>query len=511
MIDVTPFMRMYARRRLGILAAQNPAATQERELLHLLKRAEKTRFGRDHSFSRLRSVHDFQKAVPLRRYEDFWQDYISPRFPVIDDELWPGKTPYFALSSGTTKGVTKHLPVTPDMARSNRQGGLDLLAHHLNARPKSRVLGGLSFLFGGSTDVVELAPGVHEGDLSGIAVRELPWWIKPWTFPPPELALIADWEEKIERLIPLALGRDVRMISGVPSWLLLAFDRLAALLGKKRFRLVDAWPHMEMVVHGGVSFEPYEGRFRELFEGSRAETREVYPASEGFVAVADRGHGQGLRMLLDHGIFFEFVPVEEIDADEPRRFWIADAEPSVNYAIVLSTCAGLWSYVLGDTVRLVERNPPRLVVTGRTSYMLSAFGEHLIGEEIEEAVARAAAAMDARLDDFCVAAQYPSRDGEPGRHHYVVEFAGTAPDEEGLARFAALVDERLIKANADYAAHRAKDLQLAGPRVSAAPVGFFAAWMKSRGRLGGQNKVPRVMRDQALFDGLLEFLADFPR
>ncbi len=501
MIDATPLLRLYADRRARRLAAMDAVEAQQHQLLGLVREARDTRFGRDHDFDGVWTVEDFQERVPLRRWEDFWRDYWRHDFPTLENVTWPGRIPYFAVTSGTTAGATKHIPVSKAMVASNRKAALDVLAFHLQARPKSRVWGGPNFMLGGSTRLEELAPGILAGDLSGIAAREVPRWARPFYFPPGKLAEITDWEEKVRVLGRAALDADIRNISGTASWLLLFFEHLREV--SKGGRLVDWWPNLELVVHGGVNFAPYRARFERLLEGSHAELREVYPASEGFLAAADRGTGEGLRLMADIGIFYEFVPVEELDSPNPRRHWLRTVQPGVNYAVVMSTCAGLWAHVLGDTVRFVDTAPPRLLVTGRTSYMLSAFGEHLIGEEIEQAVTTAAEAIGAELVDYSVGAVFP--EDAPAGHLYIVEFAGGPPPPERLRAFAEAVDARLCALNDDYRAHRAGDFGMAAPRVQAVASGVFAEWMASRGKLGGQNKVPRVITDEALFRALREF------
>ncbi|WP_029009810.1 GH3 family domain-containing protein [Azospirillum halopraeferens] len=502
MLDATPLLRLYARARLRRLADRRPAAVQEDQLLRLVRRAEATRFGRDHGFAGIRSVRDFRERVPLRRYEDFRRDYWSDGFPVLTDATWPGTIPYFAATSGTTTGTTKYIPVSRAMVRANTRAAFDLLVFHAANRPGSRVMGGRNFMLGGSTALVEEAPGIFSGDLSGIATREVPRWVRRYTFPPPDLALLSDWEQKVDRIGRRSLDEDIRTLGGTTSWLLLYLDRLADLFPDRPPTLAGFYPNLELLVHGGVSFEPYAARFTRWLEGGRAELREVYPASEGFLAVADRGQGEGLRLLLDNGLFFEFVPPEELDAPNPRRFWVHDAEPGVNYAVVLSTCAGAWSYVLGDTVRLVDRDPPRVLVTGRTSYTLSAFGEHLIGEEIERAVSDAAAAIGAAISDYSVGPVFPEAPGERGGHVFVVEWAGGVPPPPALDAFAQALDGRLAALNDDYAAHRAGGFGMAPPRLEPAAPGTFAAWMRSRGKLGGQNKVPRIINDRSLLGSL---------
>jgi hypothetical protein len=509
-IDLTPLFKLYAAGRLRQLSRLDPVEAQRRQLARLLARAAPTRFGRDHGFASLRNVEDYQLAVPLRRYEHFWSEYWQQDFPCVSDVTWPGTIPYFAVTSGTTTGVTKYIPCTTPMIRANRRAGVDVICYHLAARPHSRLCGGNNFMLGGSTALAELAPAVWAGDLSGIAGKTVPWWFKPVYFPPRHLETIADWEEKIARLAPAALARDIRSIGGTPSWLLLFFDRVAELLPSRSRRLADAFPRLELLAHGGVNFAPYRTAFAERLAGSGTETREVYPASEGFIAAADRGDGEGMRLVVDNGLFFEFVPVEELGAERPTRHWLATAQTGVNYAIVLTTCAGLWSYIIGDTVRFVDLDPPRLLITGRTTYSLSAFGEHLIGEEIDTAIAVAAAGIGRPLTDYAVGAVYPEGAASQGGHLFIVEFDGSQPAAAEVAAFAAHLDGRLAELNDDYRAHRSGGFGMAAPRVHAVAAGTFAAWMKSRGKLGGQNKVPRVIGDAELFANLREFTGAVP-
>ncbi|SEP78039.1 GH3 auxin-responsive promoter [Faunimonas pinastri] len=509
MFDATPLLRLYARRRLARLAAQDPAATQGAELLKLLRRAAGTRFGQAHGFGAIRNVAEYQSRVPLRSYDAFWEEWWKPAFPVLRDVTWPGLIPYFAASSGTSTGATKYIPVTAEMSASNRRAAFDLLVFHLANRPESRVFGGQSFLLGGSTAFRQLASGVEAGDLSGIAAVSVPRWARSRLFPPAELALLSDWDRKVDEIGRASLLQDIRNVSGTPSWMLLFFEKLRDLCADRSSRLVDYYPNLELVTHGGVGYEPYRARFDEWLEGSHAETREVYPASEGFIAMADRGSGEGLRMELDNGLFYEFIPVDELGRTNPTRHWIGNAEPGVNYALALSSNAGLFSYLVGDTVRLIERSPARLMVTGRTSYSLSAFGEHLIGSEIDTGITEAAENIGADVADYSVGAVYPQAGSPRGGHVFVVEFG--RPLREGeTERFAAVLDETLARLNLDYADHRRDDFGMMPPRILLASKGTFAAWMAKRGKLGGQNKVPRVIGNDALLADLIAFVQTFP-
>ena len=510
MFDATPLLRLYARYRRHRLARLVPAAAQYHHLLKLVTAARDTAFGRAHGFADILTVADFQVRVPLATYEDFRRDWWQDPFPVLTDCTWPGDVPWFAVTSGTTSGVTKYIPVTRAMNRANARAVVDLAVHHVAARPDSHILGGRTFMLGGSTNLRREASGIASGDLSGIASTAMPAWFRPWSFPPDEIARIDDWEEKVGRLADAIRDADIRLVGGTPSWLLLLFDALEARRPSDGRGLATWFPDLEMLDHGGVDFAPYRARFEDLLAGSHAELREVYPASEGFIAVDDHGIDRraddGLRLLLDNGLFFEFVPVEELGAASPVRHWIGTIETGVTYAIAVSSCAGLWSYLIGDTVEFVTLDPPRLRMTGRTSYMLSAFGEHLIGAEIETAVAAAATATGADVIDWSVGAVFPERAGEPGRHRFIVEFVSRKRGGEvgaaARARFVAVLDATLSAENEDYAAHRAGGFGMAPPELIVAPPGTFAAWMKARGQLGGQHKVPRIISDSRLFTSL---------
>ncbi|MBP6011660.1 MAG: GH3 auxin-responsive promoter family protein [Alphaproteobacteria bacterium] len=502
MTDFTPLLKLYARRRRRKLGALDEAAAQEQQLQRLLATAANTQFGREHGFGSITTVEDYQKAVPLRRYDDFWKAYWQPKFPVIENVTWPGRVPYFAVTSGTTSGASKYIPVTQAMNRSNTQAGLDLFSHHVTHRPASRVFGGKSFMLGGSTDLVRQADGVWSGDLSGIAIKRLPWWAHQFAFPPIEYALLTDWEEKVAKLAKLAVETDIRVITGTPSWLFILFDRQQANAGRA-VSARELYPKLDLLVHGGVNFKPYRARF-ETFLAGGAELREVYPASEGFIALQDETPEDGLRLITDNGLFFEFVPLEELDSPRPTRHWVKTVETGVNYAIVLSTCSGCFGYVIGDTVRFASRQPPRLFITGRTSYSMSAFGEHLIGEEVEDAVSFAAASKGLTINDFSMGAVFPASAGDLGGHLFVVEFE-RVPAESVVQAFASAIDVRLQERNDDYRAHRAEGFGMHAPKVRAVAPGTFSQWMKSRGRLGGQNKVPRIINDQTLFADLKRF------
>ncbi len=499
--NLTPLLHGYAAFRTVALNLSDAASAQTVLLRRLLRQAAATRFGKDHEFSTISDITTYQARVPLRTYDDFHRHYWQREFPRLVDCTWPGLIPYFALSSGTTTGKSKYIPCSRDALIANRRGLCDVLVHHLANRPESQVLAGKSLVLGGSTALTEEAPGVFSGDLSGIEASEVGWWEAPWVLPPKELALTADWEAKIDRLAHLAITEDIRAISGAPNWLLLFFDKLLSLTPNQH-TLVACFPQLELIIHGGIGFGPYRERFRQLMAGGRAETREVYFASEGLMAIADRDDGEGLRLVLDGGVFFEFVPVTEINSTRPTRLWIENVEIGVEYAVVVSTCAGLWSYVLGDTVRFVDLRPPRVLITGRTSYVLSTVGEHLIAEEIEEAIRFTSEACGVSVTDYAVGSLPQNGAGGTAQHLFVVEIT-TAPPRAGLPiEMGRNIDKRLMRLNRDYSEHRAHDYGLKPPQVWIVRPGAFAQWMKKRGKLGGQHKVPRIISDAQLFADL---------
>ena len=487
-------LKAYAKRRKPV---SDPTAAQERQLLQLVEAARDTEFGLDHDFAVIETVVDYQQRVPIRTFDDFWIDYWSDPFPVLENVTWPGTIRYFARSSGTT-GESKHIPCSDEMIKANNRGGLEVVLAHLQNNPHSRVSAGRTFLFGGSPALDELAPGIFAGELSGIAARETPSWAgTDRYYPPPELAAISDWNDKVERFAQDCVGKNIRAISGVPTWLQVLFDQAIDTANCQDRRLVSLFPNLELITHGGVNFAPYETAFKDLLEGSHAELREVYAASEGFVAVADRGSGEGMRLLLDNGLFFEFIEADQLDQPNPTRHWIGDVRLDTNYALIVTSCAGLWSYAIGDLVRFVDLETPRVLVAGRVAQTLSTFGEHITGEQLDIAVASAARHLGLHVNDFAVAPILGTT-GTAGHHRYVIE-----TDREPQGDLAALVDNSLAEQNADYRTKRANNIVIASPHVDVVPSGTFASWMEANGQAGGQRKVPRVTTPQRL-DQIIE-------
>src|SRR5262245_9625011 len=480
----------YAHRRTATLDGTDVPAVQERTLLDLVRRARATRFGRDHRFEQVRNVEEYQAAVPVRCAGGFGRTCEQHTFPWWAGTTWPDLIPYFALSSGTTTGTTKYLPISKEMLASNRKAAYTTVALVRHAYPDGKLFNGRFFFLGGNTELRRESNGSRSGDLSAISTIEFSPLGRPYSFPPLELAAIGDWTVKVRRLAEASAKQPITAISGVPAWLQSLFRHLKDVTGKRR--VADVWPMLRMVVHGGTKFDAYRAEFRAEVPPD-CHFCEVYPASEGFVATEDPRY-QLLRVVPDHDIFFEFVPMTEFEegklkTDRPVRNTLATAETGVEYAVAVTTCAGLWSYLIGDTVTFERRDPPLIRFTGRTKYYLSAFGEHLIEDEITRAVAEAAGATGVRTSEWHVGPVFPTDPKKPGHHRYLIEFE-TSPHE--LPRFIDTLDAALRRLNEDYDAHRHGDLSMLRPEVQVVRPGGFERWMIAHGKRPPQHKVPKM-------------------
>ena len=497
----------FARKRTLYLDQANAAELQEQTLLKLVRKARRTRFGRDHGFDSIRSVADYQARVPVRDYEAFWNEYWGPVFPHLENVTWPGYIPYYALSSGTTSGTTKRLPVSREMLKSNRKAAFTTLAFFRNQFPEVSLFNGRIFFLGGITNMPRESDGSRQGDLSAIAAVEVSSLLRPYTFPPLELSGISSWDEKIQALAVHSAHLPITMLSGVPSWMLFLFDRLKKVTGKST--IAEIWPTLRLLIHGGTQFDSYREVFRKEIGSDLVHFVEVYPCSEGFIATEDPRHRM-LRIVPDHGVFFEFIPMEEFDerlgrpkSDRPVRHTLANVELYVQYAILATSCAGAWSYLVGDTVAFEKREPPLIRFTGRTKFFLSAFGEHLISEEISRAVAHASSVTGAEVQDHHVGPVFPTEPQKPGHHRYLIEFR-RKPDD--LSRFVRLVDEELCRLNEDYQAHRNGDVTMLAPVVVVVSPGGFGAWLRTRPNFSPQHKVPQMDNGGKLSDSIFAWM-----
>jgi hypothetical protein len=489
--------RYAGHRRRGLARAGREAvARQERTLLRLVAAARRTELGLRHGFASIRSVAEYQARVPLRSYLDFaplWGRAARGE----PDVTWPGTVRYWVKTAGTTAGE-KVIPVTGEALRSHRRGGWDALALAAERVGAADLLGGALLFPGGSSTLTPHGEDGWLGDLSGLVVRDLPPVLAGRYSPGPAVAGLGDWETRLTATAAIASRQDVRLLAGMPSWTLILLERVAHQRRARPGELGRLWPRLRVFVHGGVAFAPYRPLFEDWL-GRPLEHLEVYPASEGFVGLQTEP-GEGLTLMVDYGIFYEFVPVEDLPRARPRRHTVADVELGRPYAIALTTPAGLWSYLLGDTVRVVARDPLRLAITGRIRHFVNAFGENVIVEEVERALVEACRRTEAEVVEFTVAPRYPAA-GEPrGRHEWLVEFR--RPPREPAA-FARALDAALAQLNADYRAKRRGDVGMLAPRVVALSPGSFHRWMRAAGRLGDQHKVPRVTNDRAVAEALL--------
>jgi hypothetical protein len=496
----------FARRRTLYLDQLDVPAKQERTLLKLVRYAAQTKFGKQHDFAHVRSVADYQTRVPIRAYEAYWKEYWEPGFPNIQGVTWPDWTPYYALSSGTSSGVTKYIPVTRQMLSSNRKAAATSLAFYRSVEPKTALLNGRIFFLGGNTGMRKMADGSLAGDLSAIAAIEVAGLFRPYTYPPLEISAIPELEARLDALARNSINLPITVFSGVPSWQLIIFDRLKRITGKAT--IAEIWPKLRLVIHGGTGFEPYRELFKKELGSERIRCLEVYPCSEGYVATEDPRY-QMLRVIPDHGVFFEFIPMEHFQKgilknNSPARHTLANVELGVEYAVVMTSCAGVWSYLVGDTVLFERRSPPLIRFTGRTAYFLSAFGEHLIAEEVEKAVAEAARATAAEAVDFHVGPVFSPDPTKPGHHVYLIEFRHSPTD---LAQFTQIMDRALARLNEDYETHRIGDLTMKMPEVIQVRTGAFNRWLTSQNK-GIQSKVPRMDNTGKLTQKIWQWLRE---
>ena len=468
-----------------------PSVFQQKVFRSLIDAAADTRFGKDHNFQAIRNHDDYKKHVPVRDYEDL-KIYIQEVLKGKADILWKGKPAYFAKTSGTTSG-TKYIPITNDSIPNHMNGARNAVLSYVHETGNASFLdGGLIFLSGSPT--LEEKAGIKTGRLSGIVNHHVPAYLRSNQKPTYETNCIEDWEEKLEKIIDETIQEDMTLISGIPPWVQMYFERIQARTGKK---IKDVFPNFSMFVYGGVNFEPYRAKLIESI-GKKIDSVETYPASEGFIAYQDSQQHEGLLLLLNHGIFFEFIPTEEFYDKNPSRLNIEEVELGKNYALVINSNAGLWGYSIGDTIKFVSKNPYRIVVTGRIKHFISAFGEHVIGEEVEQAMKQTMQKFSSvELVEFTVAPRVSVREGLP-HHEWLIEFA-KGPDD--LEIFSQELDNQLRARNVYYDDLIRGNI-LRTLRITALPKNSFIDYMKSLGKLGGQNKVPRLSNDTKIADDL---------
>ncbi len=472
--------------------AHNPVATQEKWLLKLCEEAQNTAFGKEHDLGSVRNHDDFKKRVKINDYEDL-KPYIERIQQGETDVLWPGKPLYFAKTSGTTSG-TKYIPLTKDSMPYHIEGARNLLLHYIHRSGNAHFVDGKMIFLQGSPEMTD-SNGIKTGRLSGIVAHYVPKYLQANRMPSWEVNCIEDWEKKVDAIVEETMNQDMRLISGIPPWVQMYFERLIARTGKKTIK--EIFPNFSAFVNGGVAYEPYRKKFEELI-GGPVDVLELYPASEGFIAYQDDYKQKGMLITLDAGIFYEFIPADQFFEENPPRLHIGQVELGVNYVVILNTNAGLWGYNIGDTVQFVSKLPYRVVVSGRIKHFISAFGEHVIGSEVEYALQQAMKEHPCSVAEFTVAPQVNPAEGGLPYHEWFVEFEALP---QNIGAFQAAVCKHLQEKNVYY-----KDL-IAGKILKQAQIrpmkkGSFNAYMKSIGRLGGQNKLPRLSNDRKIADNL---------
>lgn len=471
--------------------ASKPEATQKKVFQELIDKAKDTKFGKDHDFKNIKSYADFSKKVPIRDYEEL-RFYVEKMVAGEEDVLWPGKPLYYAKTSGTTSGA-KYIPLTKDSMPSHINAARNAILCYIAETGNAKFVDGKMIFLQGSPEMEE-KNGVKLGRLSGIVAHYVPSYLQKNRMPSWETNCIDDWETKVDAIVEETRNENMSVISGIPSWVQMYFEKLQQKTGKK---VGELFPNFDLFIYGGVNYEPYRSKFENLI-GRKVDSIELYPASEGFFAFQDKQTEKGMLLQLDSGMFYEFIKADEFFDENPKRLTVGEVEMGVNYVMLVSSNAGLWAYNIGDTVQFTSTNPYRVMVSGRIKHFISAFGEHVIAKEVEEAMQEATAATKARISEFTVAPQITPKNEELPYHEWFIEFE---KEPEDLAKFSKTLDESLQKQNSYYFdLIEGKILQPL--KISRVPENGFQQYMKSIGKLGGQNKLPRLANDRKIAEVL---------
>lgn len=475
-----------------------PFEVQNEVLMQLLFHGTKTEWGERYNFAEIQTYADFKSNVPLTNYE-ILSPYVDRLLKNEQGLLWDAEIKWFAKSSGTMRARSKLIPVSKaSLEECHYKGGKDLLSLYYNQIPDRKLYKGKHLILGGSAEVNYLNADSYFGDLSAIILKNMPWWAELRRTPAKEIALMSEWEEKIEKLATTTIDQDIYILAGVPSWTLVLCNRILEITGKSNLR--EVWPNLELFMHGGVNFEPYRSQFKRLIPFDDMNYVETYNASEGFFGIQDDFSINELLLMLDYGVFFEFIPMDQYKGtDSTTVIPLEEVELDVNYALVISTNAGLWRYIIGDTIRFTNKTPFRFVITGRTKSFVNAFGEELVVENAEKAVRIASEATGAEILEYTAAPIY-MEGTQKGGHEWLIEFSKLPTD---LNAFAHSLDEALKALNSDYAAKRTGDLSIQLPIIRIAEENTFSNWLKSKGKLGGQHKVPRLCNDRELIEEIM--------
>ncbi len=471
---------------------------QEEVLFNLLNTAKSTEWGEKYKYATTKSWECYKENVPVTRYETL-EPLINRMIQGDKSVLWPGVMKWFAKSSGTTNAKSKFIPVSKEsLDDCHFRGGKDVLAIYYRNNPGASLLSGKSLTLGGSHQMTNLSNKAYYGDLSAIMIENLPFWTDFHRTPPTEIALIPEFEEKIAQITKTAIQDNVTSLAGVPSWFLVLLRHILEYTGKSN--ITEVWPNLELFIHGGVSFEPYKQQYKRIIPSGNMHYMETYNASEGFFAIQDDPSGTDMLLMLDYGVFYEFILAGHTEEEHPVTIPLWKIELGVNYAMVISTNGGLWRYMIGDTVMFTSKDPYKLRITGRTKHFINAFGEEIIIDNAERAIKLACATTGAIISDYTAGPIFMTENQTKGAHQWIIEFI-TLPND--LDKFTIILDLELQALNSDYEAKRYKSATLERPHVLAASEGTFLQWMRERGKVGGQNKVPRLSNNREFLDELL--------
>lgn len=477
-----------------------PYNVQKETFTKLISFASETEWGKKYGFHEDLSIEEFQKSVPLQTYDDI-KPYVEKLREGNQNILWPTEIKWFAKSSGTTSDKSKFIPVSNEALEDcHFRGPKDVLALYTNNYPETNVLKGKALVLGGSHQINNFSNQSYYGDLSAILIENLPFWANFIRTPSVKIALIPEWEEKLEKLTKHTITENVTNISGVPSWVLVLLKYILDFTSKDT--ILDIWPNLELFIHGGVSFTPYKEQFKSFIPSEGMRYMETYNASEGFFAIQNDPSDSSMLLMLDYGVFYEFIPLENLYDENPPVLTIKDVEVKTNYAVVITTNSGLWRYLIGDTVYFTSLFPHKIKISGRTKHFINAFGEEVIIDNAENALKRACEQTGAVISEYTAGPVFMDNSAQ-GSHEWMIEFS---KEPDNMQKFAELLDQSLRELNSDYDAKRYKDITLRPPLVQKVPEGSFYKWFKSRGKLGGQNKMPRLSNDRTYLQQMVQIL-----
>lgn len=490
------------KRRIGQIEEfiHHPHSTQENVFQTLIETASSTEFGKEHGFTSIKSITDYQNQVPIRNYEQTYS-YIDRCIKGEQNILWPTPITWFAKSSGTTSGKSKFIPVSKEtLEEGHFKGGKDVMALYCSNNPETKLFSGKSLIMGGSHQNNEYFEGSKYGDVSAVMMQNMPLLGHFLQTPGLKTALMDEWEEKLEVMANKTIQQNVSNLSGVPTWTLVLLQKILAKTGKKS--IAEVWPQLEVYIHGGVNFEPYRDQFNQLIGNSSMKYYQMYNASEGFFAMQDQNDVDDMLLMLDYGVFYEFIPKEEFEKEFPKAISLSEVKTGEQYALVISTNSGLWRYKIGDTITFTSTEPYRIKVTGRTKSFINAFGEEVVIENADKAIQTACKATNAIIKDYTAGPIYLQGD-QKGAHEWLIEFIQPPTDQE---LFNKTLDQTLQEINTDYQAKRYKSLALEKPLIHSVKEGTFNQWLKSKNKLGGQNKIPRLKNDRSLIEEIHQLI-----